>query len=186
MAPLSLQTWLSGTPPDGGDGGAAGKTAVVIDILRATSSIVTALGHGASRVLPRTEVEDAFALLERAQAIAESSYGVAHLETARVVEGLGYHHYGLRDYDQALRYFNRGYEIRREVFGAGHRALGWSCYDRACVLALKGERAAAIEALQEAVAVGWASDLILSDGDLDTLRGDPEFGAILDEVRTRL
>jgi 2-phosphosulfolactate phosphatase len=64
MAPLSLTTWLSGTPPAGGEG-AAGKTAVVIDILRATSSIVTALGNGASRVLPRTDVEDAFATRER-------------------------------------------------------------------------------------------------------------------------
>jgi non-specific serine/threonine protein kinase/serine/threonine-protein kinase len=140
-----------------------------------------------SRCLRLTgEVEDALAVLERAQAIAERSYGVAHLETARVVEGLGYHHYGLRDYDEALRHFDRGYEIRRVVFGTGHRALGWNCYNRACVLALKGDRPTAIEALQEAVAVGWASDLILSDDDLDSLRGDPDFEAIADDVRTKL
>jgi 2-phosphosulfolactate phosphatase len=63
MAPLSLTTWLSGTPPGDGEG-AAKKTAVVIDVLRATSSIVTALGNGAARVLPRTDVEDAFATRE--------------------------------------------------------------------------------------------------------------------------
>ena len=36
-----------------------GKTAVVIDVLRATTTIVTALGCGAARVLPCLEVEDA-------------------------------------------------------------------------------------------------------------------------------
>jgi len=77
-------------------------------------------------------------------------------------------------------------ELRREVFGAGHRALGWNCYNRACVRALKDDREAAIDALREALAVGCASDLIFSDGDLDSLRGAPEFQAILDEVRRRL
>jgi 2-phosphosulfolactate phosphatase len=63
MAPLSLHTWLDGTPPPGG-GGAAGACAVVVDVLRATSTIATALGHGASYVVARAEVDDAFAARE--------------------------------------------------------------------------------------------------------------------------
>jgi non-specific serine/threonine protein kinase/serine/threonine-protein kinase len=140
-----------------------------------------------SRCLRLTgEIEGALASLVRAQTIAECSYDAVHLETARVVEGLGYHHYGLQDYKEALRHFDHAYEIRKRVFGVGHRALGWNCYNRACVLALKDDREAAIDALRAALAVGWASDLIFSDGDLDALRGDSEFQAILDEVRTRL
>jgi non-specific serine/threonine protein kinase/serine/threonine-protein kinase len=132
------------------------------------------------------ETDRGLAILERARAIAERSFGTAHVETARVAEGFGYHYYGLQDYDEALRHFDRGYEIREQVFGAGHRALGWSRYDRACVLALKDDRPAAIESLREAVAVGWASDFILSDDDLDSLRGDPDFEALVEEVRGRL
>lgn len=124
--------------------------------------------------------------LERARAIAERSFGTAHVETARVVEGFGYHYYGLEDYAAALRHFDRAREIREQVFGAGHLALGWNSYDRACILALKGDRPAAIESLREAVAVGWATDRIFSDGDLDSLRGDPAFDAVVEEVRERL
>ena len=117
--------------------------------------------------------EGALALLRRALGIAESSYGTTHLETALVVEGFGYHFYGLRDYDEALRHFDRAYEIRVRVVGAGHRALGWNRYDRACVLALGGDPRGAIESLREAVAVGWANALLLSDDDLDSLRSRP-------------
>jgi tetratricopeptide (TPR) repeat protein len=131
------------------------------------------------------EAEAGLETLKRSMAIAESSYGHLHVETARVVEGFGYHFYGLRDFDAALRYFGRAREIREKVFGAGHRALGWNSYDHACVLALKGDRAAALEALREAVAVGWSSDLIVSDDDLDSLRGDPAFEAIVEEAGTR-
>jgi tetratricopeptide (TPR) repeat protein len=102
-----------------------------------------------------------------------------------VIEGFGYHFYGIGDYDEALRHFERAGEIREEVFGPGHLALGWNAYDRACIMALQGRRAAALEALREALAVGWANPLIATDGDLDSLRGDPEFEALLNEVRTR-
>jgi len=62
MAPLPLHTWLDGTPPPGGS--VAGACAVVVDVLRATSTIATALGHGASYVVARAEVDDAFAARE--------------------------------------------------------------------------------------------------------------------------
>ena len=40
----------------------AGKTAVVFDVLRATSSVIQALASGAARVMPTMEVEEAVAL----------------------------------------------------------------------------------------------------------------------------
>jgi 2-phosphosulfolactate phosphatase len=63
MAPLPLYSWLDGRPPPGGSG-AAGACAVVVDVLRATSTLVTALSRGASYVVARTEVEEAFAARE--------------------------------------------------------------------------------------------------------------------------
>lgn len=42
-----------------------GKTSVVIDMLRATSVITTALGNGAKKVIPITSVEDSFATKEK-------------------------------------------------------------------------------------------------------------------------
>lgn len=59
MAPLPLRTWLAGTPPGGQD--VAGACAVVVDVLRATSTVAAALGHGAAYVIPRTDVDAAFA-----------------------------------------------------------------------------------------------------------------------------
>jgi serine/threonine protein kinase/tetratricopeptide (TPR) repeat protein len=132
------------------------------------------------------DVDGGLRALERAKEIAEAAFGSTHLEAARVMEGFGYHFYGLGDYDESLRYFERAHEIREKVFGPGHLALGWNSYDRACVLALLSRRAAAMEALREALAVGWANPLIATDDDLDSLRGDPDFEAIVEEVQEKL
>lgn len=48
-----------------------GKVAVVIDMLRATSVITTALSNGAKRVIPVVSVEDAFNRAEELKAIGE-------------------------------------------------------------------------------------------------------------------
>ena len=42
-----------------------GKVAVVIDMLRATSVITTALGNGAERVIPITTVEDSLIMKDK-------------------------------------------------------------------------------------------------------------------------
>lgn len=63
MAPLPLSTWLAGAPPNGQD--AAGACAVVVDVLRATSTAAAALGHGAACVIPRTDVDEAFEVRAR-------------------------------------------------------------------------------------------------------------------------
>jgi len=52
-----------GTAADAGRHGQfAGRTAVVIDVLRATSTIVTALAAGASAIIPAVSVEEAYAV----------------------------------------------------------------------------------------------------------------------------
>src|SRR6185295_6978290 len=40
----------------------AGTTCIVFDVLRATSSMITALGHGASEIYPVTSIDEALEL----------------------------------------------------------------------------------------------------------------------------
>ncbi|MCP4204984.1 MAG: serine/threonine protein kinase [bacterium] len=125
-------------------------------------------------------------VLDRAVRIAETSHGKVHLDTARAVEGLGFHYYRLREYREALRHYRRAFSIREQVFGPRHPALAWNLYDQACILALSDDRPAALDSLRRAVDTGWANPRLFEDGDLDSLRDDPEFAAIADEVRSRL
>jgi tetratricopeptide (TPR) repeat protein len=172
------------------------------DLARARIERALAIGEGAlgeehpdlvwvlsvyARVLNNQgEADRSLALLERAHRLAENTLGSAHLETARSFEMLGFHYYQLHDYDQALRQYRRGLEVREQIFGPGHPALGWNLYDQACILALAGDSDAALSRLHSALDCGWANYRIHEDGDLDSLRGNPEFEAIVEEVRNRL
>jgi non-specific serine/threonine protein kinase/serine/threonine-protein kinase len=134
----------------------------------------------------RDDSEGARATLYRALGIAEQAYGPVHLDVARVVENLGFHHYQFREYGEALSQYQRAFEIRKEVFGPEAPALGWNLYDQACLLALDGNPSAALVKLQGALDTGWANARIFADDDLDSLRGDPQFEAIVEQVRSRL
>jgi hypothetical protein len=52
------------------------KTAVVIDVLRATTSMCTALAHGASMIIPLASREEAAAMAERGYIVAGERGGV--------------------------------------------------------------------------------------------------------------
>ena len=134
----------------------------------------------------RGDVGGARAMLERALRIAKKRFGPLHVVVARAVEALGYQSYLLGEYDEALRQLRRAHEIREEIFGSGHAALARNLYDQACLLALAGDPAAALATLHQVLECGWASDFIFEDDDLDSLRGNPDFEAILAEVRQRL
>jgi hypothetical protein len=64
--------------------------------------------------------------------------------------------------------------------------VGRDLYNLACLDALEGNEETALERLREAIAAGWATTRILDDPDLDSLRGDPRFEALVAEVRERL
>ncbi len=70
MAPLPLRTWLAGAPP--GEQDAAGACAVVVDVLRATSTVAAALANGAAYVVARTDVDEAFEARAEAERRGES------------------------------------------------------------------------------------------------------------------
>ena len=82
--------------------------------------------------------------------------------------------------------YERAGEILRSVFPPRHRMTGLNCYQRACIAARQGDPAKAIELLHRALDTDWASDILFTDPDLDSLRGDPEFTKILSDMRRRL
>jgi len=132
------------------------------------------------------DTDGSLALLERTLRIAEKSLGPVHVEVARTFEMLGFHYYQSHDYERALHQYRRGFEMREQIFGPNHAALGWNLYDQACILALSGDTTGALSTLRRALGCGWANARIFDDDDLDSLRGDPAFEAIVDEVRGRL
>jgi len=134
----------------------------------------------------RGDLEGARATLDRTMQIAEKAHGSKHLGVVRTLELFGFHYYQRGEYDEALRWYRRALGIRNEIFGAGHPSAGWNLYDQACLQALSEDREGAIATLRQAMGVGWANHRIFKDDDLDSLKGDPEFEAVLEEVRARL
>lgn len=65
----------------------------------------------------------------------------------------------------------------------------WGAYNLACFWALRGDRKAALAALHRAFELGFADVVVMSDPDLQSLRGDPEFKAdvrrVLERIRVR-
>jgi eukaryotic-like serine/threonine-protein kinase len=59
-------------------------------------------------------------------------------------------------------------------------------YNLACFWALAGDRRRALDLLRRCLDLGLADDYIERDPDLASLRGDPEFHAVLTEVRRRI
>ncbi len=148
--------------------------------------LVWTLGPYALLMLNRGDVEEAHATLDRALRIAEEAHGPYHVDVARILELFGFHYYQQGEYDEALRWYRRGLEIREKIFGVGHVATGWNLYDQSCILVLNGDAESALATLHRALDVGWANARIFDDDDFDSLKGDPDFETILEEVRVRL
>jgi non-specific serine/threonine protein kinase/serine/threonine-protein kinase len=125
-------------------------------------------------------------MLDRALYLIETNFGPHHLDIARTLERSGLHAYVAGDYDKALRQYRRALDIREDIFGAGDIANGWNLYDQACILALAGDVEGTVATLHRALATGWAHRRIFEDDDFESLVGNPEFEAILEEVRASL
>ena len=68
-----------------------------------------------------------------------------------------------------------------------HLVFGRSLYDLACLSALRSESERALDWLRQAVGSGYTNaDQMMEDSDLESLRGDPEFEAIVAEVKQRI
>ncbi len=73
---------------------------------------------------------------------------------------------------------------QRRVLGDKHPTTLSSIYNLGCISALKGDRAGALTWLRQAVDAGYfEADWMARDQDLASLRGDPEFEALIARAR---
>ncbi len=62
----------------------------------------------------------------------------------------------------------------------------YGAYNLACYHAVAGHRQEALHRLRRSIDLGFGSAWITKDTDLDSLRGDPEFEAMLTEVMRKI
>ena len=124
---------------------------------------------------------------QEALALAERVYGAEHAEYAMALYGTAYHEYATGNLDEAWQIWEQCRDVLERVLGPRAKRLGSTYYSFACLSAIQERREEALEMLATALDCdGWVWRGILEDSDLDSLRGDPEFEAMMDEVRRRL
>jgi hypothetical protein len=100
---------------------------------------------------------------------------------------LGDHYRRQGRYGESEALLDRALEVRRQALGPEGAHVGQSLFFLGCLAAARGERDEALGLFRQAVDQGWAERWILDDDpDLLPLRGDPEFEAIVDEVKERI
>jgi hypothetical protein len=92
--------------------------------------------------------------------------------------------YGQKDWSASLAVLDRMMKLADETKNSEPRAGIF--YMRGCVRALAGQKELALQALRQAVAAGFTDyGKYSSDTDLDPLRGDPAFKALLAEIKAK-
>lgn len=130
--------------------------------------------------------ESAIERIERTLEIRRRALGDEHPDLARDLAGLGLIRANTGDLTGGRRLFAQAQALREKAYGPGHFQVQVDLYNLACLTVADGARDEALDQLRRLVASGWAGRVIFEDRDLDSLRGDPEFEAIVDEVRRRL
>ena len=87
--------------------------------------------------------------------------------------------------DEAEELYQRALAVYEAAVGSETERAGGIYYNLACVAALGGERDRAIDLLREAVDRGYGGPQIAEDSDLASLHGDPDFEAIVAEIKRR-
>jgi tetratricopeptide (TPR) repeat protein len=119
--------------------------------------------------------------------VAERIWGTEHVEYATALYGMAYHEYSVGNLEQAWRIWERCRDVLERALGPRAKRMGSTYYSFACLAAIQNRPEEALEMLSTALDCdGWTWRGILEDSDLDSLRGDPEFEAMMDEVRRRL
>ncbi len=72
----------------------------------------------------RSELDQAEENLKKALALGREKLGSMHFENANTCNNLGIYYKNLRDYEQALRYFETSFDIFVKNKGPGHRMIG--------------------------------------------------------------
>ena len=106
--------------------------------------------------------------------------GPDHPDTLRWTNNLANALLSQERYQEAEALYGEARDISRRTLGPQHPTTLRTIYNLACSAALRGDRAAALGYLREPIEGGWATRRQLEeDEDLASLRGDPEFKALV-------
>jgi eukaryotic-like serine/threonine-protein kinase len=129
---------------------------------------------------------DAEKLAREAVDIGRRVLGPEHPDTALYMNNLADDLSDEHHYDEAEKLHREALEIRRRIFGPDHPDTASSVYNLGCIAALTGRRDEALSLLGQAVDHGLSPGLDLGldkDTDLQSLHGDPRFGALVKHAR---
>lgn len=165
----SLEIWIAAVGPDHPD-------------------VAQSLNTLATLAWWQGRVKEAEPLFRRSLEIREKALGPGHPLTASSLSNLGNLCYHDGRFPEGEQLVLRSLAIREKTLGSGHVDTAESLFSLGCLEALRGRRPEALDYLRRALPGGAAAPWmrgIAEDSDLASLRGDPEFGRIVDEVKKR-
>jgi serine/threonine protein kinase/tetratricopeptide (TPR) repeat protein len=148
--------------------------------------VAVVLGNLANAYWSIGDFDAARPLNARAVAIQEKVLGPDHPALANALNNMANLLSASGDYAEAQKVHERALEIRGSYLRWDHPELADTYYNLACVSALQGHRETAISFLRESVRRGFAKPIIFSDSDLQSLHDEPEFDALITEMKVRL
>ena len=134
----------------------------------------------------RGDVGSSLALLRRSLAIQEKALGPGHPEAIRTLLVLAVTTQYAGQAEEARLLGDRAEQVLLAPAAARNRRTAVDLYNLACLRAVQGSSEKALELLRQAVDDGFVSPVLRNDPDLDSLRGDARFAAIVAEVEQRL
>ncbi|MEW6364167.1 MAG: tetratricopeptide repeat protein [Acidobacteriota bacterium] len=132
------------------------------------------------------EFEASRSLLERAERIVLAAFPRGHPDLTRVLIRLERNARETGRLDDARMLLARLEQLTRRPGAERQPSYATDVYNVACIAALQGNKAHAIELLRAAVAAGFVNAFVFEDPDLASLEGTPELAEIRAEVRRRL
>jgi non-specific serine/threonine protein kinase/serine/threonine-protein kinase len=143
---------------------------------------LTNLGWNLTRL---RRFEEARPFHERSIRLIETRLGPEHPRMVSALDALSALYWRMGRYEDSRPLGERALAIRESEVGREHPDVARRYYNLACIWARIGERNEAMDKLRQAIDRGFSWGGIANDPDMDSLRGDPEFEVIVDQIERR-
>jgi non-specific serine/threonine protein kinase/serine/threonine-protein kinase len=129
------------------------------------------------------EYERALSHYEQSRALWEKKYGPEHPNVASSLYSQALLMVGIGRYAEARPLYDRALAIRENTLSLNHTLVAQVYHSLGCLSALEGRREDALVSLRLALERGLRSDNVADEPALQSLRGDPEFEALVTEFK---